>query len=111
MRNVETQVGHVATSTKCGNTTVTSLMAGHKNQVSNLIQSGIETFIQRTPANPTNPKRPLASPESDNPPSKRAIMPSQEEQGVEVNRSAIQLPPDLQLLYDNLSKKIDEKIK
>ena len=44
------------------------------------------------------------------PPSKRATMPSQEEQGMEVNRTAIQLPPDLQLLYDNLSKKIDEKI-
>ena len=107
---METQVRHVATSTKCGNTTVTLLMAGHKNPVSNLVQSGIETFIQRSPANPTNPKRPLASPESDNPLSKRTVMPSQEEQGVQVNRSAIQLPPDLQLLYDNLSKKIYEKI-
>ena len=108
---METQDGHVATSTKCGNTTVTLLMAGHKNPMSNLIQSGIETFIQRSPANSTNPKKPLASPESDNPPSKRAVMPSQEEQEVEANRSAIQLPPDLQLLYDNLIKKIDEKIK
>ena len=78
--------------------------------MSNLIQSGIETFIQRSPVNPTNPKRPLTSAESGNPPSKRAAMPSQEEQGMEINRTAIQLPPDLQLLYDNLSKKIDEKI-
>ena len=108
---METLVRHVATSIKCGNTTVTLLMVGHRNPVSNLIQSGIETFIQRSPANSTNPKKPLASPESDNPPSKRAVMPSQEEQGVEANRSAIQLPPDLQLLYDNLIKKIDEKIK
>ena len=28
----------------------------------------------------------------------------------EVNRSAPQLPPDLQLLYNNVSKKIDDKI-
>ena len=107
---METLVGYVATSIKCGNTTGMLLMAGHRNPVSNLIQSGIETFIQRSPVNPNNPKRPLTSPESDNPPSKRAAMPSQEEQGMEVNRTTIQLPPDLQLLYDNLSKKIDEKI-
>ena len=107
---METLVRHVATSIKCGNTTVMLLMAGHRNPVSNLIQSGMETFIQRSPVNPTNPKRPLASPESDNPPSKRAVMQRQKEQGVGVNRTAIQLPPDLQLPYDNLSKKIDEKI-
>ena len=86
------------------------LMVGYRNPVSNLIQSRIESFIQRSPVNQHNPKRPLTSPESDNPPSKRSTMSSQEEQVMEDNRTAPQLPPDLQLLYDSLSRKIDEKI-
>ena len=85
-------------------------MAGHKSSVSNLIQSGIEPFIQRSPGNQNNPKRPLTSPESENPPPKRVTMLSQEEQLKKNNSTAPQLPPDLQLLYDSLSKKIDEKI-
>ena len=85
-------------------------MAGHKSSVSNLIQSGIEPFIQRSPGNQKNPKRPLTSPESENPPPKRVTMLSQEEQLKKNNSTAPQLPPDLQLLYDSLSKKIDEKI-
>ena len=36
---------------------------------------------------------------------------NQEDQLKKNNSTAPQLPPDLQLLYDNLSKKIDEKIK
>ena len=35
---------------------------------------------------------------------------SQEDQLKKNNSTAPQLPPDLQLLYDSLSKKIDEKI-
>ena len=85
-------------------------MAGHKSSVSNLIQSGIEPFIQRSPGNQNNPKRPLTSPESENPPPKRVTMLSQEEQLKKNKSTAPQLPPDLQLLYDSLSKKIDEKI-
>ena len=79
-------------------------MPGHKSTVSNLIQSGIEPFIQRSPG---NPKRPLTSPESENPPSKRVTMLGQEEQLKKSNSIAPQLPPDLQLLYDNLSEKIE----
>ena len=81
------------------------LMAGHKSSVSNLIQSGIEPFIQRSPGNQNSPKRPLTSPESENPPPKRVTMLSQEEQLKKKNSTAPQLPPDLQLLYDSLSKK------
>ena len=36
-------------------------------------------------------------------------MPNQEEELMKNNSIAQQLPPDLQLLYDSLSKKIDEK--
>ena len=85
-------------------------MAGHKSSVSKLIQSGIEPFIQKSLGNQNNSKRPLTSPESENPPPKRAIMSNQEEQLKKNNSTAQQLPPDLQLLYDSLSKKIDEKI-
>ena len=38
-------------------------------------------------------------------------MHSQEEQTMEKQKSTPQLPPDLQLLYDSLSDKIDQKIK
>ena len=86
-------------------------MAGHRNSVSNLIQSGIESFIQRSPGNQQNPKRPLSSPETDNPLPKRSTMLSQEDQSIFNNKTALQLPVDLQLLYDSLSKKIDQKIK
>ena len=86
-------------------------MAGHRNSVSNLIQSGIESFIQRSPENQQNPKRPLSSPETDNPLPKRSTMLSQEDQSIFNNKTALQLPPDLQLLYDSLSKKIDHNIK
>ena len=85
-------------------------MAGHKRSVSKLIQSGIGPFIRKSPGNQNNSKRPLTSPESENPPPKRATMPSQEEELKKNNSIAQQLPPDLQLLYDSLSKKIDEKI-
>ena len=85
-------------------------MAGHRNSVSNLIQSGIESFIQRSPVNQNNSKRPLTSPDSDNPPPKRSTMPIQEDQAIDNVKTAPQLPADLQLLYDSLSKKIDEKI-
>ena len=79
-------------------------MAGHRNSVSNLIQSGIESFIQRSPGNQQNQKRSLSSPETDNPLPKRSTMLSQEDQSIFNNKTA------LQLLYDSLSKKIDQKI-
>ena len=66
--NISWTCGNKLGNTKCGNSKSLPLMAGHRSSVSNLIQSGIESFIQRSPGN--HPKRPLSSPKSDNPPQK-----------------------------------------
>ena len=62
-------------------------------------QPGISTFINRTPT-PTT-KRPLNSPEAETPPVKKINM---------SDNMSEDLPPDLKLLYDSISRRLDERL-
>ena len=65
-------------------------------------QPGITTFIQRNSPLPSA-KRPLTSPDTDTPPIKKINMSESE-------AMSDRLPADLKLLFDSLSKKLDECI-
>ena len=65
-------------------------------------QPGITTFIQRNSPLPSA-KRPLTSPDTDTPPIKKINMSESE-------AMSDRLPADLKLLFDSLSKKLDERI-
>ena len=62
-------------------------------------QPGITTYINRT-SSPTT-KRPLNSPEAETPPVKKINM---------SDNMSENLPPDLKLLYDSISQKLDERL-
>ena len=65
-------------------------------------QPGISTFIQKSTSSPSW-KRPLNSPEVETLPVKRINMSESE-------AMSDRLPADLKLLYDSISKKLDERI-
>ena len=88
-------------------------MAGRSKSPGNLVQTGIINFIHKKTSETSSPntanKRPLSSPDTNIPPTKRTNM------VMMVNHTAsneikpkIQLPPELQLLYESLSDKIDK---
>ena len=62
-------------------------------------QPGITTYINRTSSPAT--KRQLNSPEAENPPIKKINM---------SDNMSENLPPDLKLLYDSISQKLDERL-
>ena len=62
-------------------------------------QPGITTYINRT-SSPAA-KRPLNSPEAETPPVKKINM---------SDSMSENLPPDLKLLYDSISQKLDERL-
>ena len=88
-------------------------MAGRNKSPGNLVQTGIINFIhKKTPEigspNSAN-KRPLSSPDTNVPPTKRTNMIMMDNQIVsDEAKPKIQLPPELQLLYESLSDKIDK---
>ena len=90
-------------------------MAGRNKSPVNLVQTGIINFIHKKTLEPSSPntasKRPLSSPDTNIPPTKRTNMVMMENHTVSnETKQKIQLPPELQLLYDSLSDKIDKKI-
>ena len=88
-------------------------MAGRNKSPVNLVQTGIINFIHKKTLEPSSPntasKRPLSSPDTNIPPTKRTNMVMMENHTVSnETKPKIQLPPELQLLYDSLSDKIDK---
>ena len=84
-------------------------MAGISKSPGNLVQTGIINFIHKKTTETSSPssvnKRPLTSPDTDIPPTKRTNMIMMDN---EDPKPQIRLPPELQLLYDSLSNKIDK---
>ena len=84
-------------------------MAGISKSPGNLVQTGIINFIHKKTTETSSPssvnKRPLTSPDTDIPPTKRTNMITMDN---EDPKPRIKLPPELQLLYDSLSNKIDK---
>ena len=77
-------------------------MAGKLKGIIPPNQPGITTFIQKNSPLPSA-KRPLTSPSTDTPPIKKINMSESE-------AMSDRLPADLKLLFDSLSKKLDEHI-
>ena len=77
-------------------------MAGKLKGVVPSNQPGISTFIQKNSPT-TSTKRSLTSPELNAPPSKKINM-------TESEAMSDRLPADLKLLFDSLSRKLDERI-
>ena len=86
-------------------------MAGRGKSPGNLVQSGIINFIHKKKPRTNSPnsanKRPLTSPDTNILPTKRTNMLTTDNQK-EDPKPQIQLPPELQLLYDSLIDKIDK---
>ena len=88
-------------------------MAGRSKSPGNLVQTGIINFIHKKTSETSSPntenKRPLSSPDTNIPPTKRTNMVMMENHTVSnETKPKIQLPPELQLLYESLSDKIDK---
>ena len=88
-------------------------MAGRSKSPGNLVQTGIINFIHKKTSETSSPntanKRPLSSPHTNIPPTKRTNMVMMENHTVSnETKPKIQLPPELQLLYESLSDKIDK---
>ena len=89
-------------------------MAGRSKSSGNLVQTGIINFIHKKTTETSSPslvnKRPLTSPDIDIPPTKRTNMITMDNQiaSKEDLKPQIKLPPELQLLYESLSDKIDK---
>ena len=89
-------------------------MAGRGKSPGNLVQTGIINFIHKKTPEISSPnsanKRPLTSPDTNIPPKKRNNMITMDKQieTQEKPKPQLQLPPELQLLYDSLSDKIDK---
>ena len=77
----------------------------------NLVQTGIINFIHKKIPETGSPNtaRPLSSPDTEIPPTKRTNMVMMENESVSDEvKSKIQLSPELQLLYESLSDRIDK---
>ena len=88
-------------------------MAGKTKSPGKLVQTGITNFIHKKSSETGLPntanKRHLSSPDTNNPPTKRPNMVMMENHAVSnVTKPKVQLPPELQLLYESLSDKIDK---
>ena len=88
-------------------------MAGRNKSPGSLVQTGIINFIHKKTPETGSPnsanKRPLSSPDTNIPPTKRTNMVTMDNQIVsDEAKPRIQLPPELQLLYESLSDKIDK---
>ena len=88
-------------------------MAGRSKSPGNLVQTGIINFIHKKTSETSSPnsanKRPLSSPDTNISPTKRTNMVTMENHTVSnETKPKIQLPPELQLLYESLSDKIDK---
>ena len=90
------------------------MIAGRGKSPGNLVQSGIINFIHKKTPGASSPtpvnKRPLTSPDTNIPPTKRTNMITTENQNVpkEDPKPQVHLPPELQLLYHSLSDKINK---
>ena len=88
-------------------------MAGRNKSPGNLVQTGIINFIHKKTLETSSPntanKRPLSSSDTNIPPTKRTNMVMMENHTVSnETKPKIQFPPELQLLYESLSDKIDK---
>ena len=89
-------------------------MAGRSKSPGNLVQTGIINFIHKKTFESRSPslvnKRPLTLPDTDIPPTNRTNMITMDHQIApnEDPKPQIKLPPELQLLYESLSDKIDK---
>ena len=93
-------------------------MAGWGKPMTNLIQSGIIGYIHRSPitlseettSTPKSKCPPPRSPEATYPPSKKPTITVNQKETMSKPIPPPQLPLDLQLLYDSLIDKIDNKL-